>query len=520
MARLIKNVKSITLGVTLSTVHEDSTVDRHYKIGDVVEGLRYVENEEIKTVSGKITDITYTMASKISWNKKNPTNALPVDMILGNIIIDASEKFESNIVTVPIKEIVEFADETDVTRMKYTPFIVCDMEMHYSDLSVKNVSVQVGDSFDHVRIIDPANIGTDFIGRYQIIGFAYTVVSGKINITGIAFQNLDTMEFLVTDFGYILNLNEVYSYDITDGAAIEEVLSKIADGDSIVIDGSVDTTGHLINITKKDIYLTINEDLVADGGNVSGIKVSGGGKLTISGSGKIVNNTPYDNKHSSGVVKVVKDSELVINDGGVQAVIETDPAGKGQFGICVYENAALTINGGEFTTGWYCVSGNGNAENKDSVITINDGVFKSIADYAIYHPQNGKLVINGGDISGAAGALAVNNGEIEINGGVFSVLGNGNTGNWGDGTSGLTDVAINLNAKYGDVTCRITGGDFYATEAGTILIAVGSAHNVDLKITGGRFTAKPEAAWVPEGYFITEEKESDGFYHVYKELTA
>ena len=177
-------------------------------------------------------------------------------------------------------------------------------------------------------------------------------------------------------------------------------------------------------------------------------------------------------------------------------------------------NGKLTVNDGNFQTGWYCVSGNGAKTTADSVTTINGGEFTSVADYAIYHPQPGKLVINGGVIKGAAGAIAANNGIIEINGGEFSVLGGGDTGNWSDGTSGLSDVALNLNARYGDVVCRITGGTFYATASGTIMIKTGNNHTVDLKISGGNFTQKPNDEWIAEGYVCSETANAEGFYTV------
>lgn len=59
MARMIKNVKSMTLGVELVTVFENGTKTiRPFKIGDVVNDLRYVDNGEIVIVSGRITDLT------------------------------------------------------------------------------------------------------------------------------------------------------------------------------------------------------------------------------------------------------------------------------------------------------------------------------------------------------------------------------------------------------------------------------------------------------------------------------
>ena len=516
MARMIKSTRSMTLGAKLSTVFQDATVaDHELKIGDVIENLRYVDNEEIVVVSGKITDIKYTMASKLTWNKKNPADTLAKDMTLESITIDASSQYESKIVTVPVKEIVEFEEEKNVARMKYEPFITYEMELSYSDRTTNKVNVCIGDTFDNVKIIDPDNIGTDITGKFKVIGFAYAVANNAINITGIAFENIESGEQVVADFQYILELNEVYSYNITNTTELATTIAKLAAGDSITITGTVDTSNnHPITITQKNIDITINENIVTDGANTSGIRVANGGSVILSGTGKVVNSTPYDKNHGSGVIGVLAGGEIVFNGSGVSAVIAEDTANKGQFGVCVYGDGKVTVNNGEFEAGWYCISGNGSTTNADSVIEINDGTFTSVADYAIYHPQAGKLIINGGTISGASGALAANNGVIEINGGDFSVLGGGATGNWGDGTSGLGDVAINLNAKYGDITCRITGGTFHATAAGTIMIQTGTTHTVDLKISGGKFSSKPEDAWIADGYVCSRKPDADGYYTV------
>lgn len=303
------------------------------------------------------------------------------------------------------------------------------------------------------------------------------------------------------------------NYEITSGSQISEMLAQISNGDTITINDEVDTTAAALNITKQNIKLVLNDDVVSSGSPSSGIRVTGG-SATLSGTGVISNATPYDSTHGAGVIGVYQDGNLTINGGGIAAVISDDPVNKGQFGVVVQKNGKLTINDGVFDAGWYCVSGNGSAGNKDSIITINGGTYTSAADYCIYHPQDGTLNITGGTFRGAAGALAVNRGTINISGGEFYVLGGGDTGEWSDGTSGLADVAINLNGKYGPVTCRITGGKFHATAAGTILIATGSKYPVDLQITGGKFTEKPNAAWIPEGYACSDDADSEGYYVV------
>lgn len=329
-----------------------------------------------------------------------------------------------------------------------------------------------------------------------------------------AHTDIHTVSVTLTGIGPISDFQLGTTHEITSVESLLEQLATLDDYDTLEINGSVDTSNNGIILNgKQNVNVVLNDNVTTDGGKKSGIRIESG-SATISGTGTLATSTPYDSNHGSGVIGVYQDADLTIDGISVDAVITDDPVNKGQFGICVYKNGHLTINDGDFTTGWYCVAGNGNAGNSGSVITINGGDYTSVADYVIYHPQDGTLVINGGTFAGAAGAIAANRGTIIINGGEFSVLGGGNTGDWQDGTSGLANVAINLNAKYGDVTCRITGGKFNATAAGTIMIAAGTAHNVDLQISGGKFTAKPNNAWIATGYICTDTVDENGYYTV------
>ena len=515
MARLIKNVQKATLGMRLTTVFEDKTVaERNFETGDVVENLRYAKDGDVEVVSGRITEIRYKMASRPTWNKKAPADTLAADMQIESLVLDVSKQYESAFVIVPAREIVEFAEETNVARMKFEPFVTYEMDLKYSDLKEQHVSIQVGDVFDNVRIMNivSGKIGPDITGKFEVVGFSYSIVSGKLSINGIAFKDVATGETQVADLEHILALNEVYTYELDDGN-IAETVENLADGDTISIDNEINTTGTPLTINKQNVTVKLNADLVSDSGPTSGILVSNG-SATLSGEGLVVTTNPYDAQHASGVIAIRDGGELTFDGSGISAVVADDPVNKGQFGIVVTDNGKLTVNDGNFEAGWYCVSGNGSTTNADAVVTINGGEFKSVADYAIYHPGPNKLVINGGTIVGAAGAIAANNGNIEINGGTFAVLGGGNTGEWADGTSGLSDVALNLNGKYGPVTCRITGGEFHATAAGTIMIKTGSRYPVDLQISGGKFTSKPNAEWIAEGFVCTEEADADGFFHV------
>jgi hypothetical protein len=319
---------------------------------------------------------------------------------------------------------------------------------------------------------------------------------------------------LVTDIGWRLeyDVHVPVEYQIESAEELDNAINSMLAGDTLDINVELSTVGMPIVVDKEDITVNLSSDIIADGGRSSGIDVTNG-ELTITGNGKVVNNTPYDRNHASGIITVNAGGSLTFNGGGIDAVIEDDPVNKGQFGICTYGDGQLTINDGNFTAGWYCVSGNGSTTNADAVTTINGGNFMSTADYAIYHPHAGTLVITDGHIIGAAGALAANNGTIEISGGYLAVAGGGDTGDASDGTGGLGEALFNLNARYGDVTCTITGGTFVAP-ADIPLFAVGTSHNVNLQISGGKFSAKPNAAYIADGYTVTNEPDSEGYFEV------
>ena len=521
MARLIKSSWKTSTFVKLSTVYATHQTDRDFTIGDIVEGLRFVDNGEIKIVNGRIKSIGYSLKSPISFNTEDPKNTILDDVKLTSMNIDTSEQYHASSVVVPLVEVVEFdgeEDEEPVVRMKYSPYFVVDMDLYYSNYAVDHPSIEIGDTFTGVRIFNPDDIGNDITGKFKVIAFSYVAKSGVLDITGLVMENAGTKEVIIVPFKQIITLNEVNTYEITEPDAITEVISNLSNGDTISVTTELVTTGKPITVNNlKDIDIELQTDIVANGDATSGIKVNNS-NVTFTGDGVVVNNTPYDSTHSKGVIAVNGTGEVTFNGSGVDAVIADDPVNKGQFGVTYFDQAKVTVNDGNFRTGWYCFAGNGNTTSADAELTINGGNLVSVADYAIYQPHAGKLIINDGYIAGAAGAIAANAGTIVINGGTLVASGGGDTGSSSDGTGGMKNAAINLNARYNDVTCIITGGKFIANADDVIMIDVGTAHTVTIKITGGLFSSKPKDEWIAEGYLSTNEPDEDGFYKVYKAL--
>lgn len=127
-------------------------------------------------------------------------------------------------------------------------------------------------------------------------------------------------------------------------------------------------------------------------------------------------------------IRVLDGAELTLNEGAV--VNSKAVSGNTGFiyGITVYGNGSgaafdettaskLTVNEGATIEAYaFAVSGNGDGTKDNTLITVNGGTLISEAGPAIYHPQYGKLVINGGTLDGCSG-VEIRAGELEVNGG-------------------------------------------------------------------------------------------------------
>ncbi|MEE0205700.1 MAG: S-layer homology domain-containing protein [Peptococcaceae bacterium] len=223
---------------------------------------------------------------------------------------------------------------------------------------------------------------------------------------------------------------------------------------------------------------------------------------SVNSSGRVYTESNYSNTASSGMISV-QGGTFTMDSGNIDAV-RPQASSNGQFAIGVFQGGSVIINGGKIEAGWYAISGNGTEQSTSTTITINGGTLVSTADYALYLPQNGVTTINDGIVTGAAGGIAQRSGKLIINGGTIASEGTGNTGDWGDGTGGLSDAAVNIGDStqglYGDVSVSITGGNFTAAKD-AVSVNVGEdleSHSTNIIITGG-FFADDVSEYIPDG---------------------
>ena len=297
---------------------------------------------------------------------------------------------------------------------------------------------------------------------------------------------------------------------VTTAEQLKQALEK---GGNVQLGADIDISNSTDKVSVpagKTVILDLNGNTLTAANTVVG-NICVYGEFTLEDSkdnGKILSKTEYDGSVNTTktVINVDGNGKFTMESGEIYTSIDENAKDKGNSAIGVWANAKAVINGGKVTAGWYTVASNGSNEeiNKGTTeIIVNGGELISTADYAIYAAQKqGYVQINGGTIYGYAGGIAMNGGSLEVNNGVITSKGTGDTGNWGDGTGNLENAAININAKYSNVTANIKGGDFIA-EGDAVVIEKNAANESEVTITGGTFSGDV-SAYVADGVLCSD----------------
>lgn len=306
-------------------------------------------------------------------------------------------------------------------------------------------------------------------------GASFTYKGGTINTLNISTTTSGKSTVVTPEAGTVYRGGFGSAAASVEGlkyASIQDAVNA-ADGKTVTLIRNADITNEDVTIESgKTVTLDLNGyTLKASSADKGHIKVNGNLIFKDSvGSGKLYTETGYDKNYCHGIIELFGGS-MTMESGYIYTVI-ADPENNGQFAVVLKgEGSSFTMNGGKIEAGWYAVSGNGRSENKISRITINGGELISVADYAIYSPQSkGTVTVNSGTISGAAGAISINCGWLEIYNGTITSENIGNTGVWADGTGNQKNAAISLSAEYGGVTCWILDGNIVAKEGAPSVI--------------------------------------------------
>ena len=262
MARVVSIQSKAVVSLSIITRFADGTDStRTFKVGDTVENLRYIENGEVKTVSGHVDDITFNVRSSTINSGMNAKNTFGRDVRAINVVIDGSDVYDSKLYTIPVKEIVEDEGVENVIKVDNVTSIVVDITIEYSDGTIEETSLEPGDIVD-ATIMNSVRGKPDYEGRYSLVAFTYKNVNNQPSITGMGLKNVDTGKMVVTSIGRIIKIHEIPTAKVTDFADIAPFLAeKFATEDEVAItlagdvtvpertDGKIVTT--MINAGKK-----------------------------------------------------------------------------------------------------------------------------------------------------------------------------------------------------------------------------------------------------------------------------
>ncbi len=391
--------------------------------------------------------------------------------------------------------------------------VIFDRDANYPAVASTSIKIdddaKVSGAKAAVELINDNNVA-DAKSAFKLKGGTYSSdVSALLDENSVAVKQGEN--YVVTT--YYAQVGE------TKHATLQEAANAATAGQTVKVLNDIDMTtdGNLTVNEGKDIVLDMNGHSIK-GANANNKNILVRGKLTLMDSkenstGKIYSEDPYKTGVDKTLIYVDGNGEFVMESGHINTVLPNSVA-NGQFAIGAFENSKVTINGGTIEGGYSAITGYGDP-NDNTTITINGGTLICPMDYAIYHPQPGKLTINeGATIYGGAGAICMKSGELEINGGTLTSKGKGNTGNWGDGTGGLGNAALNFCKPYGDVKAIIKGGTITAEGDAVLIDAKPTAgKTVTLAIEGGTYSSDV-SKYCAAGFTATPN--ADGTYGITK----
>lgn len=304
---------------------------------------------------------------------------------------------------------------------------------------------------------------------------------------------------------------------------------------SAVAAAESDATVTLLKNTKEKV--TVSQNLTVDlgGHTLTGSDLTNGnGKPERVAFTANAGNVTIQNGIIDGRVNAYNASNLTV---AADLTIKNGYNGEGYdcFGIVVWGDAEhsktpkLTLNGKvTLENGGIALSTNGTDMSNAEITINNSAIVSSNEDAAIYLPS-GKLIMNGGTISGPTGIqICAGNAnitsEFQLNGGTVTATGTDMRTSKGTGDGLIPDGAaisiVNRNYPNGVPSVTINSGSFSSVNNDAILAYTwsnGAASTWEdaasrLSITGGYFTSDP-SAYVANGYY-TNASNKDGYSYM------
>jgi len=164
MARIIDTDVSSHISLNIQTVFEDGTTsDKVVRVDDMMSGVRYVEDEDIKVIeNARLAAINYkyTAVTRSYKNASTMKSYFKEDVVPTTIVLDKSLEYHSDLVEVPVIELLEDAGVVDVARMKTFLSYGVDFTIETSDDKTAQFTIHEGDNLVDLEYLDRGGVET------------------------------------------------------------------------------------------------------------------------------------------------------------------------------------------------------------------------------------------------------------------------------------------------------------------------------------------------------------------------
>lgn len=302
MARIVETHMKPILTLVVQTVFKDDTISTvEYKDGDIVTNLRYVKDGDIQKVTGRVAKMNYKVIPTI----RNYTEITKIksnfasDVLVESIDLDASAVYNSNVIGIPAKEIVENENVLNVKRMKYFLKYGASFEVELSDNTTNKFELHEGQDIVGLTYLERGKLKTTNARLVAMKYDSHLIPTTLIIITDGRVKQIPSI--LVKDVKGVVN-------PIPTGSSISDAVKASTTGVISVASGSYDES----IVTEKDLTIYGAKagipatNLIARNGEdetiITGeIKVAAGATLTLDGL-TLSNKALSQMKGASGIV--------------------------------------------------------------------------------------------------------------------------------------------------------------------------------------------------------------------------
>lgn len=429
MARIVSNDVTPTIILNLNVIHTDgSIIEKHFSVDDMVGDLRYVHNKQISNISGRVAEITY----KASKTKRLYSNIAKLRSYFGydveaeSIIIDSSTTNHSVLTEIPVKELLEDADDTGVEKITTSLSYGFKSDILMSDGTNHSIDVMEGQILKNIVYLSKGTKETIESARLVVINHTVGTVNPTVLELNVDGKLKEVSVVAIVNIGYTVD-------PVASTASLADAITNSTNGnvflsegtftEALTIEKSINIVGNKagINAAKstRDKKTFVGETVlsgaikVSTGASVSldGVVLTGDALMSISSASSVELKNCIITKLEPTTKKTMffsipKDSDpvTVITENCYFGAYKTD---NGRI-YNLYEMSGKIKNGSKFV-GNYFQKGS-EAHNGINIYDVEEGAVITIEDNIWEYSAQGIRIGTKGDVKCT---ININNNEYK-----------------------------------------------------------------------------------------------------------